>query len=458
MKGYTMSRLFHSLDIDSNQFDAEFLEREITGVSTDTRSIKEGDVFFALKGPRFDGADYVHRAFDAGAVLSVVNAGSRDTTVSGDCVVFVEDTERALGLSAADYRSMFTGKVIGITGTSGKTTVKEMISAILGCRYQVHCTRGNYNNQIGLPLTVFGIDESHNFAVLEMGMSAPGEIAYLANIARPDIGVLLNVGPAHLEFFGSVDKIADAKAELLESIGENGIAVVNDDDPLIESRLTLCKGRIVKFGINGPCEYRGENIKIHSDGCASFDIGEVTIKLNVPGAHNVYNALAAFAVAHILDIDVITIAMQLEKITAPSMRMERIEKDGILFINDSYNANPLSMKAAADVLKHTEYVADGRKIAVLGDMLELGEGTEKAHREIGMLFGSLGINKLCLVGKLADFYAEGAWESGMHPDDVIIYEDVVDAAEFIESIKRPGDIILVKGSRAVGMEKVVQGY
>ncbi|MBN1290923.1 MAG: UDP-N-acetylmuramoyl-tripeptide--D-alanyl-D-alanine ligase [Candidatus Latescibacteria bacterium] len=453
-----MNRLLHSLNIDTSRFTNDFLGHEISGVSTDTRFIKKGDVFFALKGPRFDGADYVGRAFDAGASLSVVNQSSREKLLSWDRVVYVENSERALGSAASDYRELFIGKVIGLTGTSGKTTVKDMISKILGGQFQVHSTQGNFNNQIGLPLTIFGIDDSHNCAVLEMGMSAPGEIAYLASIARPDIGVLLNVGPAHLEFFGSIEKIADAKAELLESLGENGTAVVNGDDTLIESRLSRCKGKIVKFGINRMYDFKGENIVLHPDGCASFDIEEFTIKLNVPGSHNVYNALAAYAVASILGVDKMNIAMQLENITASSMRMERIERDGILFINDSYNANPLSMKAAADVLRNMENVSGGRKIAVLGDMLELGEGSEKAHREIGRLFGSLGINMLCFVGKSADFYAEGAWESGMHPDDVIIYDHVDDAVEFIENVKCPGDIILVKGSRALGMEKVVNRY
>jgi len=458
MKGYTVNRILRSLSIDVKQFGCDMLNHEISGVSTDTRSVREGDVFFALKGDRFDGADYVGKAFDSGACLSIVNDEARNKITFDMPVVFVKNTEEALGTAARDYRSLFSGKVIGITGTNGKTTVKDMIVAVLSTRYAVHGTPGNFNNQIGLPLSVFGIDDTHDCAVLEMGMSASGEIAYLAGIAQPDVGVLLNVGPAHMEFFNSIEDIADAKAELLESLGTGDTAVVNGDDTLIEARLPHCKSRIVKFGIDRPNEYKAEHIMMHPDGCASFDVGQTTVTLGIPGTHNVYNALAAMAVGGIMGIDVPEAASALEMVTAPAMRMERMERDGVLFINDSYNANPVSMKAAAEVLGYTETQQGGRKIAVLGDMLELGVESDNAHREAGKLFARMGVDLLCLVGKSADLYAEGALENGLPQDVVIVCETVEDVLAFVDNVKLPGDVILVKGSRSVGMEKVATGH
>ena len=460
MKGYTMRRLLVSLDIDSGTFSGEQLDREIAGVSTDTRSLEAGDVFFALRGERFDGADFVGRALDAGALLAVVNAdslnkGLKPLITGGNRVVCVKDTERALGAAARGYRVLFTGRVVCVTGTTGKTTVKEMIRAVLACRFSVHWTKGNLNNQIGLPLSVFGLEDRHDCAVFELGMSAPGEIAYLAGIACPDIGVVLNVGPAHMAFFTNIDQIADSKTELLESLGEHGIAVVNGDDELIMARESRCRGRIVRFGVDGPCEYRAEYITLHPDGCASFEVEGNRITLVVPGYHNVYNALAAYAVGRVMDVAGEDAAHALGEVVAPSMRLERFERDGVLYINDSYNANPLSMKAAADVLKHTEAKPGGRKIAVLGDMLELGAISDRAHRDVGALFGSLGLDLLCVVGESAGFYAEGAVEGGMNRRAVRRFHTVEEARAFTEQIQQPGDVVFVKGSRALGMEKII---
>ncbi len=455
MKGYTMQRLLASLDIDSGSFSGELLEREITGVSTDTRSLKAGDVFFALRGERFDGADFVGQALDAGALLAVVNADSRNRFLREDRVVFVGDTERMLGTAARNYRTLFTGRVVCVTGTTGKTTVKEMIRAVLASRYSVHGTKGNLNNQIGLPLSIFGLEDRHDCAVFELGMNAPGEIAYLAGIARPEISVVLNVGPAHMAFFKSIDQIADAKTEILESLGERGIAVVNGDDELIRARESRSRGIIIRFGVDGPWDYRAEDITVHTDGCASFEVEGNRITLKIPGYHTIYNALAAYAVGRVMDVEGTAAAHVLSDITAPSMRLERFEFDGVLYINDSYNANPLSMRAAAEVLKHTEAKSGGRKIAVLGDMLELGSISDREHREAGALFGSLGLDLLCVVGESADLYADGAIRSGMNHQAIKQFHTVEEARTFTEHIKRPGDVVFVKGSRALGMERII---
>ncbi|MFC1508221.1 UDP-N-acetylmuramoyl-tripeptide--D-alanyl-D-alanine ligase [Candidatus Omnitrophota bacterium] len=456
MTGYTMERLLMCLGADMKLFDSNLKSSEISGISTDTRTIKKGDVFFALRGDRFDGAEYVDKALAAGAKLAVVNADSAEKFSSEKHVVFVMDTILALGSAARDYRSLFNGTVICVTGSSGKTTVKEMIRAVLERTYSVHASKGNFNNHIGLPLSLFGMEKNHECSVLELGMSAPGEIDALAQIARPDIGVVTNVGPAHMEFFGSIDGIADAKTELLDYLDESGTSVINGDDDLLVARESRCRGKKIRFGIKAECDFQAECIDIHKDGCVSFEVEGNGIDLQVPGLHTVYNALAAYSVGRILGITGSEAVKTLEKVSTPSMRLERIERDGVIYIDDSYNANPLSMKAAADVLRHTELPNGGRKIAVLGDMLELGSIAEQAHREAGELFGALAVDYLFLVGEHAEEYANGAAAAGMNPEKVKIFKHVEGALSSIESIKKPGDVLFVKGSRALGMEKVVK--
>lgn len=452
MKGYTLKRLLNVLDAEPENFEDSFLAGNVNGISTDSRNVRKGDVFFAIHGDRYDGAAFVDNAFDAGAILSVVNSDSVKGKTFTSPVVPVEDPVHALGDVAADYRSDFTGKVIAVTGSNGKTTVREMILAVLRTGYIVHGSKKNFNNQIGLPLSIFGLEKRHDCAVFELGMSAPGEIAYLSKITRPDIGVILNVGHGHIEFFSGLEEIALAKMELLDSIGSEGIVIINGDDELLKP----CEGRsaakVVRFGINTPCDYRAENIVMQPDVCARFEVEGQSIKLKVPGFHNIYNALAAYTVGRMLNVDQGKAAKALGEFEAPNMRMQCFEKQGICFINDSYNANPLSMKAAADVLKN---IKGERKIAVLGDMLELGNISEESHFTIGKLFAGIGLECLCLVGKNADIYYRGAREGGMKPESVEIFADIDLAIDFIKSFIRTGDVLLAKGSRALGMEKII---
>ncbi|MFC1607532.1 UDP-N-acetylmuramoyl-tripeptide--D-alanyl-D-alanine ligase [Candidatus Latescibacterota bacterium] len=457
MKGFTMERLLASLDINAGLYDRALIDAEVSGISTDSRSVSHDDVFFAIDGENFNGADYALSALEAGAQFSIVNEVERTRFAGEKCIGFVDDTVTALGDVASDYRKQFQGTVVGVTGTSGKTTVKEMLRAVLGTTFSVHGTHGNFNNQIGLPLTVFDIDDSYDCAVLEMGMSASGEIAYLAGIARPDIGLVLNVGPAHLEFFENVEQIADAKMELAEALDNNGTAVLNGDDQLIRNREAGCQANVIRFGIDGDWDYRAENIVMNPDGCASFEVEGHTVILGIPGRHNIYNALAAFAVGRIMQVDGKKAALALGQVSAPSMRMERLDFDGIMYINDSYNANPLSMKAAADVLEHTAIRAGGRKIAVLGDMRELGLISDEAHRDMGRLFASIGIDLLYAVGDSAGLYAEGAFEYGMSADNVRTFFSAEDVRPTINAEKRRGDVIFIKGSRALGLERIING-
>ncbi len=453
MKGYTVGRLLRSLEVDTGRYAKDLLETTISGISTDSRTLGKGDVFFALHGSQYDGAEYVENAFKNEALCAVVNADSIKSNFAGYPVIPVDDTIRTLGDAARDYRSMFKGTVIAVTGTSGKTTVKEMMLSVLGKKWCVHGNRGNFNNHIGLPLSLFGLDDTHECAVFELGMSAPGEIAYLAGLAKPQIGVILNVGPGHLEFFDSVMAIAYEKMKLIDLLGYDGTAVINGDDELLRARESRYKSRILRFGINGPWDYRAENVDMRPDGCASFEIEGRRITLKVPGLHNVYNALAAYTVGKLMGVDSCEAVDALESFTAPKMRMEQFEKNRIRYINDSYNANPLSMKVAVEVLKAVEISSKGRKIAVLGDMLELGAFSEQAHIDAGKLFSKAGLALLCLTGEHAEQYKQGAVDGGMNKDSILSFLNIDSAAQFINENKRPGDVILIKGSRAVGMEK-----
>ena len=311
---------------------------------------------------------------------------------------------------------------------------------------------GNLNNHIGLPLTVFGLDSVHERAVFEMGMSAAGEIEYLADIARPGVGVILNVGAGHMEFFRDLDAVADAKTELLRALPSDGTAVMNADDPFLQTRAGGARCRVVGFGIEHDCEFRGEAITIGNEGTATFRIEGHTVRLMVPGIHSVRNALAAYAAGRVLGVSGEDAATALSEFTAPKMRMEIIERAGMWIINDAYNANPLSMRAAADTLAVMRKNRPGRLIVVLGDMRELGDIAVNAHRDIGRLFGALDPEVLLFVGEHAGDYRKGALESGMDGAVIPTFKSAPEAAEYLHSIIRAGDTLFVKGSRAVGME------
>ncbi len=455
MTEYPVHRLLAAIGADASLIPPALLNRVPAGVSTDTRAIRPGDVFFGIRGERFDGAAFTGAALDAGAVLAVVNGDAASGLPPGAPVVRVSDTVRALGDAARDYRSAFSGTVLAVTGTNGKTTVKEMVRSVLGTRFRVHATSGNLNNHIGLPLSVLGLNGLHDCAVFEMGMSAPGEIEYLANIARPEIGVMLNVGPGHMEFFPDLDAVADAKTELLRALSPEGTAIMNADDPLLRARESGGRCRIVRFGVEAPCDFRAEGIETGPDGCASFRAEGTSVRLRVPGVHSVYNALAAWASGRVMGLEKTEIAGALEAFEAPKMRMQTIEREGIRYINDSYNANPLSMRAAADMLATLRIPVGGRLIVALGDMRELGTVSVSAHRETGRRFGALGPALLVLVGEQAENYRAGAIETGLDAARIHTFGNAAEALPMINDLKRPGDVVFAKGSRALGMERFI---
>jgi len=424
----------------------------VSGISTDSRTLKPGDLFIPLRGPNFDGHDFLIRALRNGAVacLSEEVVGAFPVPL-----IQVQDTLRALGDLAAARRRDFSGPVVGLTGSAGKTTTKEMLAGILSLTGPGLKTEGNFNNLIGLPLTLFRLTDRHQWVVLEMGMSARGEIARLTEIAEPFVGIVTNVGPAHLESLLNLDGVMRAKGELFAAMKPGSIAVVNTDDERVV-QLPVANGvRRITFGLNDRAEVRASDV-VAKKQRIGFDLllpkGLRPVWLNVAGRHNVHNALAAAAAAVALEVDEDLIVQGLEAFRPTPGRMELIAiKNDILILEDSYNANPLSVKAALSTLD--DLGGEGRRIAVLGDMLELGETSRDLHREVGLAAGRR-VDLLVLLGKMAEATARGARESGLPADRIRIVASHEEAVEVLRQSLQCGDRVLVKGSRGMKMEKI----
>lgn len=435
----------------------------ISGVSIDSRTIKKGELFFAIKGERFDGHDFVDEALKKGAWGAVVERSvleSKYSSLSGlKNIIPVEDTLLSLQEMSGMHRRKFSMPVIGITGSNGKTTTKEMLAAILRQKGPVLKNEGNLNNHIGVPLILMKMNSSHRTAVIEMGMSGIGEIALLARLALPDIGVITNIGPAHLEFLGSIDAVAQAKGELLENMKQDGIAVLNADDRYFERLKNRYSGRVVSFGIENKADVMASNILQQKDAtdlsiCTSD--GCVQVRLRILGRHNIYNALAAAAAAMCVGMPLESVKFGLEGFSPVSMRSELMEIKGRLVIEDCYNANPRSMEAAIETLVS---LRPGRlTIAVLGDMLELGPTGPEAHKEIGRTVARHGVDLLITIGALAHLIAEGAVEAGMSVQRVIKAGSISEAARLLRERSRRGDAILIKGSRGMRMERILEEF
>jgi len=427
----------------------------LTRVSTDTRKIKPGDLFLALKGERYDAHQFLEQAVCAGAGGLVI-----DQTVdipAGIPVIKVGNTLDALQALASSNRERCGVPLIGVTGSNGKTTTKDMIASVLSTRLRVLKTRGNLNNEIGLPLTLLAMDADCEAAVVEMGMRGPGEIAALCRIARPTGAVITNIGEAHLEMLGTVSNIASAKGEILEYIPPEGFAVLSAGSPYIQREAGRCRGKVIFFGIDQPCDIVAENIKCGGGG-NYFSVvmagGKWDFFLPVPGRHNVLNALAAIAVGREFGLSMEEIAGGLAAVTLTGMRQEIVDAGNVRIINDAYNASPASVKAALQVLKE---VAGGRRlVAVLGNMLELGRRAAEGHREVGIAVAEMGIDCLVVVGDLAAVIADGAAGAGLPVKNIYRCAGNRQAMEVLDSIVREGDVVLVKGSRGMQMEQIVE--
>lgn len=425
---------------------------EFQGISTDSRTVQPGDLFVPLRGDNYDGHDYLTQAIQRGAAACLSEEMIGGLLVP---VVKVTDTLKALGDLAAALRRKFAGPVVGITGTSGKTTCKEMLAAILEHGGPGLKSAGNFNNLIGVPLTLFELKDEHQWAVVEMGMSARGEIARLAEIATPNVGLITNVGAGHLENFEEISGVARAKGELFISLPSDGVALINADDPEV-CLLPVANGvRKILFGTRDDAAIRAENIR-SENGSVGFDLlieGVVQrVVLPLPGRHNVSNALAAAAAATVLGVELKEIAAGLESFKPCPGRMELLELPGdIVVLEDSYNANPLSVHAALDALH--DLGSRGRRVAVLADMLELGPTAPELHFQIGAIAAER-TDWLFTYGALAEEIVRGAINAGLPEDKTFVASSHDELAAQLLEVLQAGDRVLIKGSRGMRMEKI----
>ena len=416
-----------------------------TRMVRDNREIQEGDAFFAIRGERFDGNDFMEDALQKGASVCV---GQRIFEPACGAVIQTEDTVIAMGRLARDYRMKFSHPVVAVTGSVGKTTTKDMIACALSSTLSVHKTPENFNNEIGLPLTVFDLTETHQAAVLEMGMNHKGELSRLTGIARPNVAVITNIGLSHIENLGSQENILAAKLEILEGLMPDGVAVLNADDPFLWGRRESLPCPVIWYGLENPASdvkgvVQGENLMV----------GDTVIHMPVPGVHNMLNATCAMAVAKHLGISPSDAAAGIETFRPAGNRQNILTTpQGALLFSDCYNASPAAVKASLGVLAGLERT---RKIAVLGDMFELGDYAQKAHYEIGEAAADTPVDILVAVGDLSRETANGARDAGMREDAVVSVTNNKEAIEWLQANLTKDDAILVKGSHGMHMEEIV---
>ncbi len=429
------------------------INAEITDITTDSRKVTDGSLFIPLVGERFDGHDFIKKAIDSGAVATIT---AKDTDSFEDKVVIrVDDTMAALRKIAEYYRGLFNIPVVGLTGSVGKTTTKEMVAQVLSQKMNTLKTEGNFNNEIGLPLTVFRLDNTHECAVLEMGMSGFGEIERLSSIAKPDLAMITNIGMSHIELLGSQENIYKAKSEIFNNVKEGGAVIINGDDPILKKHLGEIEHKTYTVGKNADCDAFASNINVSAESVSftfsgfgkSFDV-----KLNIPGEHNVYNALFAISAGIHFGVSDEDIIRALTEFRPSNMRMDTISHNGYTIINDCYNAAPDSMNAALKVLG----AKNGKKIAVLGDIACLGEYSYEAHKGVGATVVLNKIDELFTVGEQARFIAQGAFESGMDSVKIHSYDKIEELNSNLSSALEVGCYVLVKASRVMELEKVTE--
>lgn len=435
---------------------------------TDSRTVRPGDCFVALRGDRFDGHAFVPETFRKGAVAALVEDSYRvpaDPLLRGPArrpaiILGVRDSLLAFQQLATHHRNRFAIPVVAVTGSNGKTTTKDMVTAVLAARWTTLKTEGNLNNRIGVPQTLFRLTARHKAAVIEMGVDARGQTTRLCEIVRPTLGIITNIGADHLEFFGDLEGSAQAKAELLDQMPAEGVVVLNADDPYFDYLAARATCRVVSFGLSERAEVRATDLDHHGKLGATFKLHlpgrhrASVVTLRVHGDHNVLNALAAAAAGYALGLSGVLIGKGLASFRPAHMRSQIVTVRGARVINDCYNANPSSMKAALRLL--AEMGRGGRTIAVVGDMLELGTNADEFHREAGASATELGIQRLITCGPLGQRIAAGARRAGMPQDHVRAVSDAVEAAAVLKNLLQPGDTVLVKASRGMKLERVLE--
>lgn len=447
MPGFTVQEILEATGGTLMQTGAE----KFSDIVTDTRKVGENTLFVALKGERFDGHDFVATAAAGGAAGVVV---SRDIPPVDAAVIRVSDTLAAYQSLARFHRNRFQIPVLAVTGSNGKTTTKDILAAILSAKLQVLKTKANYNNEIGLPLTLLELAPSHQAAVVEMGMRGLGQIAQLAAIACPTIGIVTNVGETHMELLGSIEAIARAKSELIQCLPDHSAAVLNADDPHVRAMARFAKGRVILFGWSQEADVRVVDVWSEGVGtafCCSFKEQRTHFRLPLAGRHNVANALAAIAAALALGLTMEEIKRGLAAVQPSRMRLSIEKYETYTVLNDAYNASPASTYAALTTLKE---VAAGRCVAVFGDMLELGEISQVSHEAVGRQMAELGVSVVVTLGEMAQYTARAAEKAGCPVVKACLGH--LEAAEALKKVIQKGDTILFKGSRGMKMEKIIE--
>lgn len=439
------------------------LKRKIRRVVSDSRVVRSGDLFVAFEGERFDGHTFVPAVLAQGAMAIVkenYRPPSLSTPVAEPALIGVKDTLLAYQQLAAHHRTRFTIPVVAVTGSNGKTTTKEMVAAVLAQRWRTLKTEGNLNNRIGVPQTLFLLTSRHQAAVIEMGVDQEGQTTRLCEIVRPTVGVITNIGPDHLEFFGSMEGSAQAKAELLDLLPADGAVALNADDQYFDYLAARARCRVVSFGMSPKADVRAVQSRDRNESGSTFGLmlpgraRPFAVRLKVYGQHNIQNALAAAAVGFVLGLPATAIAEGLARFRPAAMRSQIVLSHGVRVINDCYNANPASMQAAIQLLAQLGKAQ--RTIAVLGDMLELGPEAKQMHRAVGTFLAGQDITHLIACGSLGRELAQGARSAGMPADRITEVSDAAAAGSALKSMVRQGDVVLVKASRGMRMEQVVE--
>ena len=424
---------------------------EVSTYGFDSRELAPGALFFALKGESNDGHEYVKAAFEKGSAAAVVD---HEVETAGAQLV-VADTLAAWQGLARMARQRFRGPVVGITGSAGKTTTKDAIATVVGAARRIGKTTGNFNNHIGVPYSLLHLPDDAEAAVLEMGMNHAGEIRQLARIARHDIAVVTNVGTAHIENFDSIDGIAAAKRELVETLPPGGVAVLNADDERVASFAGAHPGRSILYGVSERADVRGEDVRYEEGGARFLVAGVGEAHCTLPGKAGVSTALAALATASVLGLELKPLLAALESLEPPKMRFQRLLHRGMTVWNDCYNSNPEAARMMVDLLAATPAE---RRIAVLGEMKELGHWSKKLHENVGCYVASCGVSVLVGIRGAARHLVDAAREAGLAADAAYFFEDPVEAGNFLRGFVRPGDALLFKGSRGTRVELALHAF
>lgn len=444
------------------------IKQRVRRICLDTRSLRPGDLFVAIRGERFDGHDFVKNALVQGAVGAIV-LDSYDVSLCAEnplskrtrpVILGVPDPLYAYQQLAGCFRGRFTIPIVAVTGSNGKTTTKEMVASVMAHRWKILKTEGNLNNRLGVPQTMFRLRAHHQGAVIEMGVDNVGQTTRLCEIVSPTMGIITNIGPDHLEFFGSMEVSAQAKAELLDCLPGNGTAILNADDSYYDYLAARARCRVVSFGLSANADVRATNVTSDERNGTIFHlmlpgyVRRTAVHIRVQGEHNVANALAAAAVGTVLGLSGATIAQGLAKFRPAAMRSQVSVHRGVKLIIDCYNANPASMTAAVQLLAQVR--AKGKKIAVLGDMLELGQNAAQMHEDVGKFVARQGVDRLVACGSLGRSLAKGARGAGQDPSHILEVSDAHVAADAVKAIAKPGDVVLIKASRGMKLELVAE--